>query len=97
MLKWGGTEKRGGETKILKGGGGQAGSRGCCLIKGGAGAPLRTMVCLFFPPDISQGVFLEFDHEISLNVAMVLESLMKLCMAAWFFWKNFFARKIVFF
>ena len=71
-----------GNKDFKRGGGGQAGSRGCCLIKGGSGAPLRTMVCLFFPPDISQGVFLEFDHEISLNVAMVLESLMKLCMAA---------------
>ena len=38
----------GGETKILKGrgeGGGQAGSRGGCIKKGGgAGTPLRTMV-----------------------------------------------------
>ena len=55
----------------LKGGGG-----------GESGTPLQTMVCLSFPPDISQSVFLEFNHEISLNVAMVLESLMKLCMTA---------------
>ena len=31
-------------------------------------------------PDIGQGVFLEFDHEISLIIAMLLETLMKLCM-----------------
>ena len=38
-FKEGGTEKRRGETKISKkgGGGGQAGSRGGCLKKGGAG------------------------------------------------------------
>ena len=35
-LKVGGTEKRGGETKILKRGG-QAGSRGGCLKKGAEG------------------------------------------------------------
>ena len=34
-LKRGGTERRGGKTKILKKGGGQAGSRGGCLRKGG--------------------------------------------------------------
>ena len=39
-LKGGGTEKRGGETEILKRG--QAGSRGGAL-KWGAGTPLRTM------------------------------------------------------
>ena len=38
-LKGGRLEKSGGETKILKGG--QAGSRGVCLIKGkGTGTPL---------------------------------------------------------
>ena len=43
-FKEGGTEKRRGETKISKkGGGGQAGSRGGCLKKGGAGTLLRTM------------------------------------------------------
>ena len=36
-----------------------------------------------------QGVFLEFDHEISLNFAMVLETSMKLCMTARFFGKTF--------
>ena len=35
ILKGGGTEKRGGETKILKRG--QAGSRGGCLKKSGGG------------------------------------------------------------
>ena len=40
-LKGDGTEKRRGETKILKKGWGQAGSRGECLKKG-AGTPLRT-------------------------------------------------------
>ena len=34
-LKGGGTEKKGGETKILKWGGGQTGSRGGCLKRGG--------------------------------------------------------------
>ena len=46
----GGTEKRGGKTKILKGGGaGQAGSRECgCLKKGGgAGTHLWTMINYF--------------------------------------------------
>ena len=37
-LKEGGTEKRGGKQRFLKGG--QAGSRGGCLKKGGAGTPL---------------------------------------------------------
>ena len=41
-LKGGGTEKRGRDTKILKIGG-QAGSRGGCLKKGGAGTTLQTM------------------------------------------------------
>ena len=40
-LKGGGTKKRGEETKILKRG--QAGSKGGCLKKRGAGTPLRTM------------------------------------------------------
>ena len=41
-LKRGGTEKRGGETKIFKKG--QAGSRGRCLKKvGGAGTSSQTM------------------------------------------------------
>ena len=39
-LKGGGTEKRGGETKILKRG--QTGSRDGCLKNGGAGTPLQT-------------------------------------------------------
>ena len=39
-LKEGGTEKRGGEAKILKKKG-QARSRDGCLIKGGPGTPLR--------------------------------------------------------
>ena len=43
-LKGGGTEKRGGKTKILKRRGGQVGSRGGCFKKGGAGTPLRTMI-----------------------------------------------------
>ena len=34
-LKGGGTEKKGGDTKNLKRGGGQAGARGRCLKKGG--------------------------------------------------------------
>ena len=38
-LEGGGTEKRGGETKILKRGGGD-GSRGGCLKKGGGLEPL---------------------------------------------------------
>ena len=43
-FKEGGTEKRRGETKISKKGGGQAGSRGGCLKKGGgAGTLLQTM------------------------------------------------------
>ena len=44
-LKGGGIEKKGGETKILKkgGGGGQARSRGWDFKKG-AGTPLRTML-----------------------------------------------------
>ena len=45
-----------------------------------AGRILWNRVCLSFPPDIGQGVFLEFDHEISLIIAMLLETLMKLCM-----------------
>ena len=44
-LKGGGTEKRGGETKILKKRRGQARSRGGCL-KGEAGTPLQTMPLL---------------------------------------------------
>ena len=39
-LKWGGTENRGGETKIFKKGGGQAGSRGGCPKKEGGLEPL---------------------------------------------------------
>ena len=39
-LKEGGTEKRGGEAKILKKKG-QAGSRDGCLKNGGSGTPLR--------------------------------------------------------
>ena len=42
-LKGGGKEKSGGETKILKGGQEQAGSRGGCLKKRGTGTPLWTM------------------------------------------------------
>ena len=42
-LKGGVTEKRGAETKIFKGGGGQAGSRGAYLKRGDAGNPLETM------------------------------------------------------
>ena len=38
----GGKEKRGGETKTLKGG--QAKSRGGCLKKGWVGTPLQTMI-----------------------------------------------------
>ena len=52
------------------------------------------MVLLSFPPDICQGVFLEFDHEISLNFAILLETLMKFFMTAWFLGKTFFAPKI---
>ena len=41
-LKGGGTEQMGGDKKILKPGGGQAGSRGGCLKKeGGAGTLYR--------------------------------------------------------
>ena len=43
-LKGDGTEKCLGETKILNRGGRQAGSRGGCLKKRGAGTPLRTMI-----------------------------------------------------
>ena len=46
-LKGGGIEKKGGETKIFKkGGGGQARSRGWDFKKG-AGTPLRTMLMSF--------------------------------------------------
>ena len=41
-LKGGGTEMGQGEAKILKRG--QAGSKGPCLKKGGAGTPLQTML-----------------------------------------------------
>ena len=51
-------------------------------------------VCLSFPPDICQGVFLEFDLDISLNFFIVLENLMKLRMTARFSEKTFFASKI---
>ena len=44
-------------------------------------------------PDICQDVFLEFDLEISLNFATVLESLMKLCMTTGFFRKTSLAPK----
>ena len=54
-----------------------------------AGRIQLNRVCLYFPADISQGVFLEFDHEISLNFAMVLETVIKLCMAARFCGKTF--------
>ena len=40
-LKGGGTERRGGETKIFKRG--QTGSSGGCLKNGEAGTPLQTM------------------------------------------------------
>ena len=53
-----------------------------------AGKILWNRVCLSFPPGICQGVFLELGHEISLNFAMVLETLMKLWMTAWFFGKT---------
>ena len=44
-LKWGGTEKRGGSTKILKRGGEGKLGQGVCLLKGGeAGTPLQTMI-----------------------------------------------------
>ena len=39
-LTGGGTEQRGGDKKILKMGGGHAGSRGGCLKKGGGLEPL---------------------------------------------------------
>ena len=39
-------------------------------------------------------VFLEFDHTISLNFAMVAETLLKLCLVAQFFGKTLFAPKI---
>ena len=39
-------------------------------------------------------VFLEFNHKISLNFAMVAETLIKLCLAAQFFGKTLFAPKI---
>ena len=51
-------------------------------------------VCLSFHPDICQGLFLEFDHEISLNFAMVLETLMKLFMTARFCGKTFLLQKV---
>ena len=38
-------------------------------------------IYLSFGPAICLGVFLEFDHEISQNFSMVLETLTKLCMA----------------
>ena len=51
-LKGGGTEKRGGETKILKMG--EAGSRGGCLKKGGGGWNslwnYDSFFIAFFPP-----------------------------------------------
>ena len=50
-------------------------------------------VCLSFPSDVCQGVFLEFDHEISLNFPMALETLMKLRMTARFFGKTFLLQK----
>ena len=42
-LTGGGTEQMGGDKNILKMGGGQAGSRGGCLKKGGGWNPLQTM------------------------------------------------------
>ena len=39
-LRRGGAEQRGRGKKILKGGGGQAGSKGGCLKKRGTGTPL---------------------------------------------------------
>ena len=68
-----------------------------------AGRILWNRKCLSFPPYICQRVFLEFDHEIALNFAMVLKILMKLCMTARFFgktvlhWKLGNRQKIVFF
>ena len=59
-----------------------------------AGRILWNRVCLSFPPDICQSVFLELDHEISLNFAMVLETLMKLCTTARFFGRTFFLQKL---
>ena len=42
-LTGGGTEQMGGDKKILKMGGGQAGSRGGCLKMGGGWNPWQTM------------------------------------------------------
>ena len=47
-LKEGGTEKRGGDTKILKRWGGQAGSQGGCLKKERVENHLQTMVVFLF-------------------------------------------------
>ena len=43
-LKRGWNRKEGKGNKNFKKGGGQAGSRGGCLKKSGAGTPLRTMI-----------------------------------------------------
>ena len=49
-----GTENRGGDKKILKKGGGQAGPRGGCLEKRWAGMPLQFCFQCFY------GIFLFF-------------------------------------
>ena len=46
-LKVGGTEKSGGETKILKRGEGDKLDQGVSALKRGAGTPLRTMPSIF--------------------------------------------------
>ena len=58
-----------------------------------AGRILWNRVCPSFLPDIYQGVFWEFDHEISLNFALVLEIFMKLYMTVQFRGKTFFTPK----
>ena len=58
-----------------------------------AGNILWNRVWPSFPPDICLRVFLEFDHQISLDFAGVLDTLMNLCMTTWFFLKNFFCPK----
>ena len=55
---------------------------------------LWNRVCPSFPLDICQGVFLEFNHEISLDFAMVLETLIKLWFTARFFGKTFLLQKL---
>ena len=58
------------------------------------GRILWNRVCSSFPPDICLSVFLEFDHEISLDFSSVIETLMKLCMTTRFVWKIFFVPNI---